>query len=63
MTYERNAAKQLLPAIFAVFPQHKLIMLEDSLQANVPHIKQLKNRDIVTFLWSSPVITQRYLTK
>jgi len=39
---ERNAAKRLLPALRAVFPQRKFIVLEDSLQANGPHIKQLK---------------------
>lgn len=39
---ERNAAKRLLPALRAAFPQRKFIVLEDSLQANGPHIKQLK---------------------
>ena len=39
---ERNAAKRLLPALRAAFPQRRFIVLEDSLQANGPHIKQLK---------------------
>ena len=39
---ERNAAKRLLPALRAAFPQRKFIVLEDSLQANGPHIKELK---------------------
>ncbi len=39
---ERNAAKRLLPAIRAAFTQRRLIVLEDRLQANGSHIRQLK---------------------
>jgi hypothetical protein len=39
---ERNAAKRLLPAIREAFPQLKLIVVEDALSANAPHIRLLK---------------------
>lgn len=38
---ERNAAKRLLPAIREAFPQLKLIVVEDALSANAPHIRLL----------------------
>jgi hypothetical protein len=38
---ERNAAKRLLPAIRANFPKLHLIVLEDSLAANAPHLRML----------------------
>jgi len=38
---ERNAAKRLLPAIRAVFPKLQLMVLEDSLAANAPHLRLL----------------------
>jgi hypothetical protein len=38
---ERNAAKRLLPAIRAAFPKLRLIVLEDSLAANAPHLRLL----------------------
>ena len=38
---ERNAAKRLLPAIRAAFPKLQLIVLEDSLAANAPHLRLL----------------------
>ena len=40
---ELNAAKRLLPAIRKAFSQLKLIVVEDSLFANAPHIKQLQD--------------------
>jgi len=39
---ERNAAKRLLPAIRKVFPKLQLIVLKDSLSANAPHLRMLK---------------------
>jgi len=39
---ERNAAKRLLPAIRKAFPKLQLIVLEDSLSANAPHLRMLK---------------------
>jgi hypothetical protein len=39
---ERNAAKRLLPAIRAAFPKLQRIVLEDSLVANAPHLRMLK---------------------
>jgi hypothetical protein len=39
---ERNAAKRLLPAIRAAFPKLQFIVLEDSLAANAPHLRMLK---------------------
>jgi len=38
---ERNAGKRLLPALRAGFPRMKMIILEDALAANGPHIKTL----------------------
>ena len=40
---ERNAAKRLLPAIKKGFPRLKLIVLEDALAANAPHLKTLED--------------------
>jgi hypothetical protein len=39
---ERNAAKRLLPALRANFPKLRLIVLEDSLAANAPHLRMLQ---------------------
>jgi hypothetical protein len=39
---ERNAAKRLLPALKKGFPRLKMILLEDALAANGPHIKDLR---------------------
>jgi hypothetical protein len=39
---ERNAAKRLLPAIRTAFPKLKLIVLEDRLAANAPHLRMLR---------------------
>jgi hypothetical protein len=39
---ETNAAKRLFPAIRNAFPKLKLIVVEDSLYANGPHIKLLE---------------------
>ena len=43
---ERNAAKRLLPAIRRDHPHLKLIVVEDALAANAPHIKLLKEQDM-----------------
>ena len=51
---ERNAAKRLLPALRAAFPQRKFIVLEDSLQANGPHIKQLKELNFSYIIMAKP---------
>ncbi len=39
---ERNAAKRLLPAIREAFPKLQIIVLEDSLAANAPHLRMLQ---------------------
>jgi len=42
---ERNAGKRLFPALKKSFPRLKMIILEDALAANGPHIKMLKDND------------------
>jgi hypothetical protein len=39
---ERNASKRLLPAIRQAFPKLNLIIVEDGLASNAPHIQLLK---------------------
>ena len=39
---EQNASKRLLPALKKAFPRLKMIILEDSLMGNGPHIKILR---------------------
>lgn len=39
---ERNAAKRLLPKLRKQFPKEKLIIVEDALSSNAPHIKALQ---------------------
>jgi hypothetical protein len=38
---ERNAAKRLIPSLRKAFPKLKIILLEDSLAANAPHLRLL----------------------
>lgn len=38
---ERNAAKRLLTALRARYPDLKIILIEDALYANAPHIRQI----------------------
>lgn len=38
---ERNAAKRLLTALRAQYPDLKIILIEDALYANAPHIRQI----------------------
>ena len=40
---ERNAAKRLLPSLKKGFPRLKIIVLEDALAANGPHLKDLRD--------------------
>ena len=42
---ERNAAKRLLPALREEFPTEKMVIVEDALSANGPHIKVLQEED------------------
>ena len=51
---ERNAAKRLLPAIRREHPHLKLIVVEDALAANAPHIKLLKELDMRFILGVKP---------
>jgi len=51
---ERNAAKRLLPAIRREHPHLKLIVVEDALAANAPHIKLLKALDMRFILGVKP---------
>jgi hypothetical protein len=39
---ERNAATRLLPAIRTAFPKFQIIVLEDRLAANAPHLRMLQ---------------------
>jgi len=39
---ERSAAKRLAPALRAQFPEEKLVLVEDALSANGPHIRVLQ---------------------
>ena len=41
---EINAGKRLFPALKAAFPRLKMIVLEDALSANGPHIRTLKEK-------------------
>lgn len=51
---ERNAAKRLLPAIRREHPHLKLIVVEDALAANAPHILLLKDLDMRFILGVKP---------
>ncbi len=42
---ERNAAKRLLPNLRAQFKEEKIIVVEDALGANGPHIRALQKED------------------
>lgn len=42
---ERNAAKRLIPALREQFPKEKLVVVEDALSANGPHIRVLQAED------------------
>jgi len=43
---ERNAGKRLLPALRKSFPRMKMIVLEDALAGNGPHIKNLVSNNM-----------------
>jgi hypothetical protein len=51
---ERNAGKRLLPALRAGFPRMKMIVLEDSLAANGPHIKTLVENNMSYIIRAKP---------
>lgn len=51
---ERNAAKRLLPDVRREHPHLPLIVLEDALAANAPHIKLLKAQDMRFILGVKP---------
>ena len=51
---ERNAAKRLLTALREDFPQLKLIVVEDSLASNGPHIELLQALDLRFILGVKP---------
>ncbi|MEM8529147.1 MAG: transposase [Bacteroidota bacterium] len=42
---ERNASKRLLPELRKQFPKEKMIIVEDALSANGPHIRALQAED------------------
>ena len=42
---ERNAAKRLLTALHAQYPDLKIILIEDARYANAPHIRQINEAD------------------
>ncbi|GAB6060660.1 hypothetical protein [Desulfonatronum parangueonense] len=51
---ERNAAKRLLEDLRREHPHLKLIVIEDALASNGPHIRQLKAQDIRFILGAKP---------
>ena len=51
---ERNAAKRLLPALRREHPHLKLVVVEDALASNGPHIKQLQALDMRFILGVKP---------
>ena len=42
---ERNAAKRLMPNLRNLFPKEKIIVVEDALSANGPHLRAVKEAD------------------
>jgi len=51
---ERNAGKRLLRKIRAEHPNLKMIVVEDGLASNAPHIRQLKSLDMRFLLGAKP---------
>lgn len=51
---ERNAAKRLLSELRRVHPHLKLIVIEDGLAANAPHIRHLQALDLRFILGAKP---------
>lgn len=51
---ERNAAKRLLTKLRQDYPRLRLIIIEDALSANAPHIKALKHHDYRFILGVKP---------
>jgi hypothetical protein len=51
---ERNAGKRLLPRIRAEHPHLKLIVIEDGLASNAPHIRLLQELDLRFLLVAHP---------
>ena len=54
MTVNRNAGKRLLQKIRSEHPNLKLIVVEDGLASNAPHILQLKSLDMHFILGAKP---------
>jgi hypothetical protein len=51
---ELNAAKRLLPAIREDFPKLKILVVEDALAANAPHIQLLEDLSFSYILVAKP---------
>lgn len=51
---ERNASKRLLPAIREAFPQLKIIIVEDALASNAPHLRLLEDLKYSYILVAKP---------
>jgi len=51
---ERNAAKRLLRHIRREHPHLKLIVVEDGLASNAPHIRELQNQNMHFILGAKP---------
>lgn len=51
---ERNASKRLLPAIREAFPKLNMIIVEDSLASNAPHIRLLEELSFSYILVAKP---------
>ena len=43
---EQNAAKRLIPDLKKAFPRLDIIVVEDALSGNAPHIKSLKKEKV-----------------
>ena len=51
---ERNASKRLLPAIREIFPKLKMIIVEDALASNAPHIRLLEKLSLKYIIVAKP---------
>ena len=51
---ERNASKRLLPAIRQDFPKSKIIIIEDALASNAPHIRLIEDLSFSYIIVAKP---------
>ena len=60
---ERNAAKRLLEKLRTTYPEMKMIIVEDSLSSNVPHIKELQRHKMKFILGIKPGDHKKFFEK